>query len=290
MSIRGSGDTGWSIDPFAVEAGVSVAGAWARLLGSTAALAGLAVFLPAPWNWFRPAAVGEDPVQLAALTAGAGLVWALLGWAVLVGLATLAARLPGGVGRMGRALLRRIVPGAARRMLLIAVGVSLLGGTGSGLASMWSSTGPNLPLATTAVQQDDSGPALVWATGGVPPTPDQPMPAPLPQGLHGPGPAFAAPPTEPTPGPIDLDWPEPDGPVPATQPAPAKTTSVSEVVVVRGDTLWSIAARHLPADASPAQIDAAWRAWYQANRTVIGNDPDLILPGQRLLAPSARTS
>jgi len=49
--------------------------------------------------------------------------------------------------------------------------------------------------------------------------------------------------------------------------------------------LWSIAARHLAPGASDAQVDAAWRAWYAANRPVIGADPDLILPGQLLHAP-----
>ncbi|OJV82093.1 MAG: hypothetical protein BGO37_03555 [Cellulomonas sp. 73-92] len=61
------------------------------------------------------------------------------------------------------------------------------------------------------------------------------------------------------------------------------------VVVVRGDTLWGIAARHLPADASEADVAAAWPAWYAANAATIGPDPGLILPGQVLVAPPAMT-
>jgi nucleoid-associated protein YgaU len=58
-----------------------------------------------------------------------------------------------------------------------------------------------------------------------------------------------------------------------------------------GDSLWAIAALHLPAGASPTQIDAAWRQWYAANQSEIGSDPNLILPGQQLTAPtSERTS
>ena len=60
-----------------------------------------------------------------------------------------------------------------------------------------------------------------------------------------------------------------------------------EVVVLRGDSLWAIAARHLPADAGDDRIDAEWRRWYAANRDVIGPDPDFILPGQRLRPPAA---
>ena len=57
------------------------------------------------------------------------------------------------------------------------------------------------------------------------------------------------------------------------------------VVVVRGDCLWTIAAHHLPSSASDADIDGAWRLWYAANRAVIGDDPNLILPGQQLRPP-----
>lgn len=61
------------------------------------------------------------------------------------------------------------------------------------------------------------------------------------------------------------------------------------VVVLRGDTLWGIAARHLPADASAADVAAAWPAWYAANAATIGPDPGLILPGQVLVVPAAVT-
>ncbi len=44
--------------------------------------------------------------------------------------------------------------------------------------------------------------------------------------------------------------------------------------VVGGDTLYGIAGSH--------EISGGWKAVYAANRTVIGGDPDLILPGQRL--------
>jgi len=56
-----------------------------------------------------------------------------------------------------------------------------------------------------------------------------------------------------------------------------------------GDTLWAIAAAHLPPTwRSPATIDRYWRQVYGANRSVVGPDPDLIHPGTRLLVPPYR--
>lgn len=57
-------------------------------------------------------------------------------------------------------------------------------------------------------------------------------------------------------------------------------------VVRPGDSLWEIAAAHLGDRATPAEIAAEWPRWYQTNRAVIGADPDLIHPGQALLAPT----
>lgn len=59
----------------------------------------------------------------------------------------------------------------------------------------------------------------------------------------------------------------------------------SETVVAPGDSLWSIAARRLGPLATAADIAEAWPAWYEANRSVIGEDPSFLLPGQVLRAP-----
>lgn len=61
----------------------------------------------------------------------------------------------------------------------------------------------------------------------------------------------------------------------------------SDVVVVKpGDTLWAIAARSLPPGATNSEIASASARWYAANRAVIGADPDLIHPQQRLTPPT----
>jgi nucleoid-associated protein YgaU len=57
------------------------------------------------------------------------------------------------------------------------------------------------------------------------------------------------------------------------------------VVVHRGDTLWDIVGRALGPAASDLEIAREWPRWYAHNRSVIGDDPDLILPGQVLRRP-----
>jgi len=52
-------------------------------------------------------------------------------------------------------------------------------------------------------------------------------------------------------------------------------------VVRPGESLWSIA----EATSSVGDVDSRWRAIWTANRDVIGDDPDLILPGQELRLP-----
>jgi len=56
-------------------------------------------------------------------------------------------------------------------------------------------------------------------------------------------------------------------------------------VVHRGDNLWSIAARHLGPTATTTEISAEWHRWFAANRHVIGDDANLITPGQVLRPP-----
>lgn len=95
---------------------------------------------------------------------------------------------------------------------------------------------------------------------------------------------------------VDPSWTPPPPPPtvrratpadPLVVPAPRADPQAQDAVAVRrGDTLWDIAARHLPAGALDADIAAAWPRWHAANATVIGDDPDLLLPGQLLRVPT----
>ncbi len=70
-------------------------------------------------------------------------------------------------------------------------------------------------------------------------------------------------------------------PHPRAHPQPAPRTRV----VLPGDSLWSLSADLLGPGASPARLDRTWRRIARLNRDVVGADPDLIHPGDRLLLP-----
>jgi nucleoid-associated protein YgaU len=76
----------------------------------------------------------------------------------------------------------------------------------------------------------------------------------------------------------------PDRPMTSGAVKPAARPSV--VVVRSGDTLWAVAHDRLGRDADDAAIAHEVDRWHDANSKVIGPDPDLIHPGQRLATPS----
>ncbi len=86
------------------------------------------------------------------------------------------------------------------------------------------------------------------------------------------------------------DWPTsvigtPSLPLQPGPPQPGRQGPVPTVRVHRGDSLWRIAAGRLPRGAGEARIAAAWPRWFAANRTVIGADPDRLVPGETLRIP-----
>lgn len=67
---------------------------------------------------------------------------------------------------------------------------------------------------------------------------------------------------------------------PQRKPAPSSAgrgRADSRITVHRGDTLGELAARY--------RVAGGWRALYAANGSVIGGNPNLIIPGQRLTLP-----
>lgn len=88
---------------------------------------------------------------------------------------------------------------------------------------------------------------------------------------------------KPLPGPVE------SGPLVRGElrqsPAPPTRPARAVIEVGPGDSLWTIAARQLGPFATDVEIAQAWPLWHRENRQVIGDNPDLLLPGQLLRAP-----
>lgn len=74
-------------------------------------------------------------------------------------------------------------------------------------------------------------------------------------------------------------------PGPSTH-GPARPTP-RQIVVEPGDCLWNLVRERLPDTASDARVAAEVARWHAANRSTIGPDPDVLIPGQTLTAPGA---
>lgn len=81
--------------------------------------------------------------------------------------------------------------------------------------------------------------------------------------------------------------PVPTRPAGTSAPAPeaAPAPRPAAVVVARGDSLWSLAHHRLGPGAEDARVALLVDRTHRLNRAVVGPDPDLIHPGQRLRFP-----
>ncbi len=229
--------------------------------GTAGALAGL-----------RDAAT--PPVGTAvALAAGVG-AWAVLSWLTVATALALAAAAVSGLGSPAHLRAAGLAPAAARRLVGAVVGIVVAGGPLAGALPSAAADRVVVPAAaSTATAADRLGAPDPVGTDGVPP--DRP--------------AASAPPgwTPDRPAATHRRSAGDDAAVRLVATVPnAEHGVVDEVVVRRGDTLWDIAARHLGSGAGAAEVAAEWPRWYAANRDVIGSDPGLIRPGQRLTAPA----
>jgi hypothetical protein len=207
-----------------------------------------------------PAGPADGILLVAALGGVLLSLWVGLGMAL-----TALSAVPGAPGHACRRLARRIAPAAVRKVVAFVLGTTLT-----------AALAPGSAVADTG--QDAPGPVGVAATrhvsGAVRSASDAVPDASfrfVSVSVHD---------TEAAPPP---SW-SPERPVSPEFRAPP----ADGVVVHRGDTLWSIAARHLDPTATAADIDAECHRWFAANREVIGDDPNLILPGQLLSPPRSR--
>lgn len=261
---------------------------------------GVVLTAVAPGPGALPAQVGEflrhpqatvdaRGADLVALTIVAAAAWLTLAWLIVAILVVAASALPGWLGGLGDLLAGVLVPAGARQLLATALGVTLLTGAGAGPAV--AAPGPPPPPVGAVSGLDLDWPAV---PGGAPPAPPASAsprgpvdPAAAPTSPTPPG--HAEPPTTPpryAPAAPASPSPTPPASAAPTPPgAPSDAGKSGDVLVRPGDSLWRIAASRLGGEATDARIAREWPRWWAANRHVVGDDPDLILPGQRLSPP-----
>lgn len=69
------------------------------------------------------------------------------------------------------------------------------------------------------------------------------------------------------------------------QRSPDAAASTHRLTVSPGDSLWTLSAEHLGPLATDAEIAAFWPELYSVNRHIIGENPELLQPGQLLQLP-----
>ena len=224
----------------------------------TAAAVGSVFLNTARDAWAAIAATGPaGPADGILLVAGVGGALLSLWLGVALTLSALSV-LPGALGQACRQLAARIAPAAMRKVVAFVLGTTLTAALipGTAAAGLSHDARPGIVAAGMAVAAPDASFRFISDLRSDPP--------------HVVSTVDAAPP-------------------PVWSPTrPPHHGEAAAVVVLRGDTLWSIAAHHLGPSARAADIDAEWPRWLAANRDVIGDDADLILPGQ-LLRPPATT-
>jgi nucleoid-associated protein YgaU len=277
------------------------------------------IFLRAALDaWAATASPGPaGPADGILLITGLGGALLALWLGLGVALSALSA-LPGALGNLCRRLAGRVAPVAVRKVVAFLLGTTLTAALIPGTAV--AGIGHGRPEAAVTAQQ-----VRYTSSGGLVAAPDASFRLVSGQGVPGIQAHAAVPAASAIGGVQDVaadlavsavsavsavaasedaapapSWSPQRGTLPhvpqstarGLRPALAAGTSpVSEtVVVLRGDTLWSIAARHLGPAASAADIEIEWHRWLATNRAVIGDDADLILPGQLLRPPATRGS
>jgi nucleoid-associated protein YgaU len=228
---------------------------------------------------------GLDAWLAAGATAG---LWLCLAWLLVGFTVAVLAEAPGSVGALCGRIAARVSPPLVRRvaqcttgLVLAAASVVGAGGAAGAVAGVDAATQPPAPAppGPTALPSPTRELPTVWLPTGSAASPTVRLPT-------GSAESPAVTPRLPlSPQPAATGGTDPKRLHPTGDPVPPEGGATPAVVVVRGDTLWDIAAQELGAEPRNREIAARWPAWYAANRSVIGPDPDLILPGQRLSPP-----
>lgn len=235
--------------------------------------------------WSATAASGPaDPADGILLVVGLAGTFLSLWLGLGMTLSALSA-LPGALGQLSDRLADQVAPQVVRKVVALVLGTTLTAAFVPGTAISGIGHGPVRPDVVAESNHKASGFA-------------EAAPGALIRLVSEPSDRTASTLAAPLP-----DW-KPDPPASHWKPDPPASTDRSRspklpqppvrpsretdgVVVHRGDTLWSITARQLGPEATTADISEQWPRWHAANRKVIGDDPNVILPGQLLIPPAS---
>lgn len=217
----------------------------------------------------------EDQLGILANTTGLiVIVWWAMSFVIAVAAALLQRR---GKVRAASAA-GKFVPDFMRRLVTAALGLQLL----------------TAPLATASTQPPVPGMASATHAASAAWTPEPVAAANGAAARSGDSTPTSAPAPTPAPGTAAVVIPQwrPRGTVVEPGPLAGRPLRHQEpadqaaVVTVRpGDSLWSLSADRLGPYASDVDIAMDWPRLYQANRDVIGANPNLLRPGQVLRLP-----
>ena len=217
----------------------------------------------------------QDLAGFAAAAAGVGLA---LWWCVGLILAVISAALQKAGHAAAAAAAGALAPAFMKRLAVAAVGLNLVSGMGAAQAAeSFSPGGP--PPGISTLQRPSEAVHPQWEPTAEVREGRQQDSRPSAQALPGAGTVEGADPPSP-------QWKPRAGPSAENVfIRPGRSDAVTTAVVRDGDSLWTLAAAQLGPQATDADIAAHWPRWYERNRAVIGDDPDLILPGQVFEVP-----
>lgn len=215
----------------------------------------------------------EDQLGIVANTVGLIVTtW----WAMSLAIAVVAALLERSGKDRAASAAGKFAPAFMRRLALAAVGLQLLTAPLAAAATVQPT--PTVPPAAAATVP--AAPSAAWTPTAAPRTAAPPAAQPTVP----PGTSVAALPQWRPLGPVIEPGPLTGRPQRFQQPAGEETA----VTVRPGDSLWSLSAARLGPFASDVDIALDWPRIYRANREVIGDNPDLLQPGQILRIPPGR--
>jgi len=194
---------------------------------------------------------------------GAVLAWVVFGYLALGAVLALLAALPGAAGAAFDAMSERVTPRAYRRVAQLVLGLTVVAGPAIGTAAQAAPNDVTTSITAVAGRVNLDRPGNPSNNAGSRVDLDRP----------GAGAVDTKAPGSARPNAHDL------------LVRPVRDRADHTYTVVRGDCLWDIAKAHLPAGATDSQIDSEWHRWYAANRSTVGTNPDLILPGQVFTPP-----